>query len=181
MLPENLRILALRLTNGRFVEITKMSIFDRIDYLYYLKRLYTYAATYGDTSIAELYLNHGEFKHLADTCCSLAGVSADKLTIEQFTELLFSSQSYPYGLLNQFNFSFSECSDAKPDTKGSLLAKLYKSLGSLDQALKMAQDIPSDILEDFFEAMKPPEESAKQDTLEYIKKHGVPLPNQGPS
>lgn len=176
MLSQDLTVLALRLSNGRFLEIPKMSIFDRIDYLYYLQRLMDYMSQYPDVDIAVLYLEHAEFKHLADSCLNLAGIPGDKLTSSQMTELLFASKKYPYGLLNQFNFTFRECSGGEPDTKGSLLAKLYKSLGNLDQALTMAKDIPSDILEDFLKTLRPPEDTAKEKALEYIKKHGVPLP-----
>jgi len=175
--------LAIRLANGRFLEISRFSISQRFDYLYYLRRLHEYLKRYPNSKITNLYLDHSEFKHLATKCLEIAGVPADKLSPEMFIELLFASNRYPYGLLNQFNFDFDNPvdSDGEPDTQGGILGKLYKSLGDLKQATFAMQNLPSDILEEFLAEMKPQEEKSKLSAIDYIKKHGMPLPKKAHS
>lgn len=173
------RTLAIRLSDNRFLEVTKMSIFDRLDYLDLLKRLYTYLNNYPKHDISDLYVNHAEFRHLANSCLALSGIDGHKLSIELLTGLLFSCEEYPHGLLNQFNFEFGDYPSSEGvDTKGSLLCKIYKAIGDIDQAMTLAKNTPYDVLEDFLKELKPREEKSKDDALEYIKKHGVPLPTK---
>lgn len=176
----NDKYLAIRLANGRFIEISRFSISQRFDYLYYLRRLHDYLKRYPNSKITSLYLDHGEFKHLATKCLDIAGIPADQLNPEMFIELLFASDKYPYGLLNQFNFDFTNPAnnEGDPDTQGGILGKLYKNLGDLKDATFAMQSLPSDVLEEFLEEMKPPEEKSKLSAMEYIKKHGVPLPKR---
>jgi len=169
------RQLTIRQTNGKWVTIQRLSVFDRLDFAYHLQSAYQYLSDSPDTAITEMYVTNDGFRYHCDTCLQLANLDAKYLSDTQFTGLLFASAEYPYGLLNQFNFPLDQStknakSPTDPETKGSLLGKLWRSLGDLQLAIRIATELPTDVLEDALYEMKPAEDKNKDKARKYLER-----------
>ncbi len=172
------KYLTLRLTDGRRVTIQRLSCYGRVDFAYHLGQCYELLEGYRDTPLVDLYCQNDQFKYHCDQCLTLNGLPPDKLSDTQLVGLLFSSSEAPYGVLNQFNYDLDKATaqakaPSKPDTKGSLLGKLWKSLGDLQLALRVVQELPTDVLEDALYEMKPDTDKNKDKaraTLERLQK-----------
>lgn len=154
------------LTTGRWLTLQRLSVFSRLDFSHHIKRAYELLGQDNNQDIREFYVRNSEFRHHCDTALSLHHVPPDQISDDQFITLLFSSPKFPFGILNQFNFDITEATqNAKAparETKGSLLGKLFKATGDVQVALKLAQDIPVDVLEGLFEEMEPQDQKSKR-------------------
>lgn len=160
------------LVTGRWLTLPRMSVFNRLDFAHHLKQAYTILTTDPSKGIRELYVKDDRFKHHCDRCLELHFIPADDISDDQLIALLFGSQSHPLGVLNQFNFDLADStSNAKAperETKGSILGKLFRATGDVLVALKMAQELPVDVLEDMFAELKPVEEKNKERARDVI-------------
>lgn len=156
----------LRLTNGTWLTLQRMSVFTRLDFAHHLKQAYELLTRDPSQSIRDLYVKDDEFRHHCDQCLELHSIPPKQVSDDQLIALLFGSSSHPLGVLNQFNFDLTEStSNAKApqrETKGSILGKLFRATGDVVVALKMATELPVDVLEDMFSELKPEEEKYKE-------------------
>ena len=172
------RKLTLRLTNGKWATIQRMSVFNRLDFSYHLQQAYEVLAESANTPLVDLYVENDEFQYHCDQCLKLSHLDPNLLSDTQMIGLLFGSTDYPYGLLNQFNYDLEKVTSnakapSKPDTRGSILGKLWRSLGDLQIAIKVASELPVDVLEDALYQMKPEEERNKDKARETLKSLGI--------
>lgn len=161
------------LTNGRWLTLQRLTVFARLDFSYHIKAAYEILAKDKQQDIREFYIRNSEFRHHCDVALELHHIPPDQISDDQFIALLFSSPKFPFGVLNQFNFDITEATNnAKApgrETKGSLLGKLFKATGDVSIALKMAQELPVDVLEDLFEEMKPQDTKNKERARDAIR------------
>ena len=154
-----------RLVTGKWLTLQRMAIFPRMEFAHHLKQAYRVLSDNKEQQIRELYAKNDEFRHHCDSCLRLHNIPPNELSDDQFIAFLFGSKSHPFGVLNQFNFDISDSTlNAKsPDveTKGSILGKLFRATGDVLVALKMAQEMPVDVLEGMFAELKPEEEKYK--------------------
>ena len=164
------------LTTGRWLTLQRLSVFARLDFSHHIKRAYELLGQHPEQNIREFYVRDSEFRHHCDRALELHHIPPDQISDDQFISLLFSSPKFPFGILNQFNFDITEATqNAKAptrETKGSLLGKLVKATaGDVIVALKLAEELPVDVLEGLFEEMKPQDaknkEKAKKTLLQY--------------
>lgn len=177
--------LTLRLTDGRWVTIQRLSVFDRIDFRYHLQQSYKLLDDYPDTPLVKIYEENDQLRYHVDTCLELCTIPPCRVSDTQLVSLLFATKRNPYGILNEFNFNLSEAasntqSPGRPDTKGAILGRLWRSTGSLNTALKLCTQLPTDVLEDALYELKPEEEKNKDKAKEALKrmelKNGVSVP-----
>lgn len=164
----------LRLINGTWLTLQRMSIFARLEFAHHLKNAYAELTATPEAQIRELYVRNDKFKYHCDRCLELNHIPADLISDDQFIALLFGSTSHPLGVLNQFNFDLTESSsNAKApgtETKGSILGKLYRATGDVLVALHLANELPVDVLEGMFGELQPQEEKYKKEARREISR-----------
>jgi len=162
-----------RLTNGKWLTLQRMSVFTRLDFAHHLKQAYAILSNDPHRHIRDAYLKDDRFRHHCDQCLQLHNIPPDLISDDQFIALLFGSESHPLGVLNQFNFDLADSTaNAKApqrETKGSILGKLFRATGDVLVALKMANELPVDVLEDMFTELKPQEEKYKEQARHAIQ------------
>ncbi len=156
-----MKLYTIRYNNGLYHTIQRMSIKGRMQFSYHLKEAYQVLSENPDSTIGDLYCQNDCFSYHCDKCLGLNNIDPTLISDVQFVSFLFGSDEYPYGFLNSINFNLAQTVDnAKPsksETYGSIIGRLWKSLGDLNLALKVAETIPVDVLEEAMYELKPTE------------------------
>lgn len=171
-----MKLYTIRYTTGLYHTIQRMSIKGRMLFSYHLKEAYQLLKDNDEIAISDLYCKNDCFTYHCDKCLSLNNIDPSIISDVQFTSFLFGSKKYPYGFLNHINFTLPQAIDnAKPpkaETYGSIIGRLWKSLGDLNLALKMAESLPVDVLEEAMYELMPQEAKFVDKAKEAISKLG---------
>ena len=169
-----MQLYTIRYNNGLYQTIQRMSIKGRTKFSYHLKEAYQILSENPDAAIDNLYCQDDRFCYHCNECLRLNNIDPDLISDVQFKGFLFGSKEYPLGFLNSINFDLSQTVEnakpAKSETYGSIVGKLWKSLGDLNLALKLADTIPVDVLEDAMYELKPQEAKFVDKAKEAMRK-----------
>ena len=169
-----MKLYTIRYNNGLHHTIQRMSIKGRTEFRYHLKEAYQILSENPDAAIDNLYCQDDRFSYHCNECLKLNNIDPDLISDVQFKGFLFGSKEYPFGFLNSINFDLSQTVEnakpAKSETYGSIIGKLWKSLGDLNLALKLAETIPVDVLEEAMYELKPQEAKFVDKAKEAMRK-----------
>jgi hypothetical protein len=169
-----MKLYTLRYTNGTYHTIQRMPIKGRMVFSYHLKEAYQILSKYPESDISSLYCENDKFSYHCDECLKINNINPELISDTQFITFLFGSKEYPYGLINSINFNLSQSLDnarpAKAETYGSIIGKLWRSLGDLSLALKLAETLPVDVLEEAMYELKPAEDKYIDKARELMNK-----------
>lgn len=170
-----MKLYTIRYNNGTYHTIQRMSIIGRTHFTYHLKEAYQILKdSPPDSNIGDIYCEDDCFRYHCDQCLSLNGIDPGLVSDVQFVSLLFGCEEYPHGFLNTINFNLSQTlNNAKPsksETYGSIIGRLWKSFGDLNLAIKVAEKIPVDVLEDAMYELKPQEDKFVDKAKEAMSK-----------